>query len=526
LNNTVDNYLKSIIKKSNSYVKTDDLKNIQGIYEDFISFFDVSIVEIWKYDANSKNATLFLDNLKVVTITGGLSSKVIASKKAVFTNHVVSEKAYEPSVDNSSDYKLKSILICPIYKQERVVAFVKLYRNIDNKKIFRSQDITNLNLFIPIISKMLECHFIDSDELRMLLQEKKTKKSIKPIAKTAKKEVVSHNHSTLESKKIEELQSGKEELIKKLEAEKKILQIKITTEEKRIQQLAQEKQELFNENEALMINLQSERESTLKAEYSLQKFTELEDENRVLKMNNKKILANNEYLQSRYTFLEKALSEKDEYSKLNEYLRKIYLANEEHEALMILFELSFFIQDFSKIPVTVEESVKKSNITSLLLKMSTFKENSMNNTKYNIAMVFRQIFDNCKTVLQQSNNELIVHVNDKTPVSLVFNAHLVESILTRFIIRVARCLQKKNKIDMSVDFSKKELNITLNFTIEKETKFIDLFQSNKDLLYDKSQLPYQFNAKLLHSFGGSINTSYKKDIYKFQLKVPALIIKV
>ena len=79
---------------------------------------------------------------------------------------------------------------------------------------------------------------------------------------------------------------------------------------------------------------------------------------------------------------------------------------------------------------------------------------------------------------------------------------------------------------MTVDFSNKELNINLNFNIEKEKKFISLFQSNKDILYDSSQLFYKFNTKLLHSFGGAIHTSYKEDEYKFQLKVPALIIKI
>lgn len=509
---TLDEYLTNMIKKSNSYVKINDPKEIKAIYEEFISFFDVSEVEIWNYDTNSKQSTLLIDNSKVLTITTGLSYKAMTAKTAIYSNHVISDKDYNASEDNSHNYKIKSMFVCPIYEHDRLIGLINLYRNISNKKSFTSKDITNINFSAPILSKMLQKILINSDESIQLLQNKKTKKSTKYLSKTTIKQVPTNTKSTIEL-----------EIIQKLTEEKK--------------QLENEKQQLQDEKKELIKTLEINKNTLLKVQNSLQtltsdsqsyeeKITKLKDKNLELEMKNEKILANNEYLKSRHTFLEKILSEKDESSKLNELVRKIYLANQDNETLMTLFELALFIQDFTKIPTIVEESVKKSKITSLLLNMSTFKNNTMNNEKHNITIVLKKILNNCNTILQPTNHKLKVHINNKMPISLVFNARLVESIITRFIIKVPNFLKKDAAINMTVDFSNKELNINLNFNIEKEKKFISLFQSNKDILYDSSQLFYKFNTKLLHSFGGAIHTSYKEDEYKFQLKVPALIIKI
>jgi len=436
--------------------------NYIKIYDELKIIFDVSNVEIWEYNATTKILLLLASTPIEMVAELGITQEVLATKNPIFTNHVVSEKNYNMQVDNINAYKIKSMLIAPIVNNGDIVGVIRLYRKIDNKINFSSKDVSDIKQVMPILSKLVL--------------------------------------------KIDNNQASEE---KKFEIEKKELQ-----------------EEIKKYKSYMEASKESIKVLTNKLNLHETKNIELQKKIVTLETDKSKLSTKFAELQRSYDFLEKVASSKDEYSKMDTILSKIYASQNDNENLMTLLEFAVFVDDFKQIPKSVEEALKSSKIVSHALDLCSFIHDEKKDKKYAIEAFVKKIQLNSQTILQERNTKLKVFIQKDTPKSLVFHAEAVESIMSRAIVRAQNFLHTDNIINLKVSFKEKQLYIELNFNIEKEKKMMKLFHGNKDIFNDKNDLFTKFNNKLLKSMSGEIYTKHEEGHYSFMLKVPAVIIKL
>ena len=489
-----EEYLKNIVKNSNDYMK---------IYGEFKIIFDVSNVEIWKYDTTTNILSLLANTPIDLVPEPSITKKVLVTKNSIFTNHVVSEKKYNLQIDNINSYKIKSMLIVPILKDNEIIGLIRLYRNIDKKKNFSSKDIANVSLLMPMLSKLVLKMHLTMDDVLVL----NAKVEVKPKA-TKKMSVDIRNTQTLQEKKFETEKQKFETEKQKLELEKEELEQKC------------KKYQLYMEESKKSIEL-------LTNQLNLYETTNIEQQKKVLTLENDKNNLSIKFneLKRNYNLLEKVSSSKDNYSELDTLLSKIYTSQNENENFMTLLEFSILMDDFKRIPKSIEEDIQGSKIVNHILSTCPFTYDAKKEEKHEIETFLNKIQSYCQTVLEENNKKLKVFIKRDTPKSLVFPDKVVESVISRCIIKAQKFLND-DTLHLKVSFKEKELSIELNFKIEKENKFMKFFQPGKDILNDKNDMFTKFNNKLLKPINGEIHTKHEEDNYNFLLKVPAVIIKL
>ncbi|SHO81642.1 Sensory box histidine kinase/response regulator [hydrothermal vent metagenome] len=193
-NTKLKNQLKHSIEQIS---KISDKEKIFDIIENTLKELTYSeFAKFLIYDSSKKllysNNSLSYD----MSYPKGLLGISFLTKKYSIYNHIASEKAYEPSIDNPNNRKLRSQLIVPILKDDNIIAMVRLSRSIYYKTSHYSKK------EIDIVNTLFE--FCDKS-IQKILSDKDTNYNIKidstkinnQISKIHKKRVNSDINSTM-----------------------------------------------------------------------------------------------------------------------------------------------------------------------------------------------------------------------------------------------------------------------------------------------------------------------------------------
>lgn len=124
-------------------------QNKETIYEELEKFFDVSYVEIWKYDSATKKV-LFLKDTSV--------------------------KINIQAEDNSFNHNIKALMITPLKKDKQILGFIRVFINVRKRKKFTRQDVKNLELCRNVALDFLQSFTIKKqvEENRNFISKRET----------------------------------------------------------------------------------------------------------------------------------------------------------------------------------------------------------------------------------------------------------------------------------------------------------------------------------------------------------------
>ena len=157
---------------------------------------------VWKYDnVNNK----IIHNNKVFLLAESILKLTSMSKKVFFDNHISSHKNYNKLIDNPLNIHLKSMIVLPIFQNEKLLGFLVAYNSFSYGSDFQRYD-TRL---ISLLSKHAKLQFQEDIKEEKIQKEKvKSKPTIdkEPIRRVSKKTKKDLEDELKEqSKKIEEL---------------------------------------------------------------------------------------------------------------------------------------------------------------------------------------------------------------------------------------------------------------------------------------------------------------------------------
>ncbi|HHD80535.1 MAG TPA: GAF domain-containing protein, partial [Campylobacterales bacterium] len=145
------NTFKNLANNLNLYVASSDLKYIHDIEEILKAFFSAKYVRLWKYDKNNETLILLNESVeKVISLESSLTKQAINNQASIFINHISSNKHYNPDIDNPLGLKLKSLIILPSIKGNKVLGVLKIARGINERKVFTKQDKAILQKLVAI----------------------------------------------------------------------------------------------------------------------------------------------------------------------------------------------------------------------------------------------------------------------------------------------------------------------------------------------------------------------------------------
>jgi len=218
-----------------------------------VSILEESIKEIveseyayvWQY--NSINDKIIHKD-KVLLLNESILKLTSMSKKVFFDNHISSHKNYNKLIDNPLNIKLKSMIVLPIFQQEKLLGFLVAYNSVGYGSDFQRYDTRSIGL----LSKCSEKLLLDS-------------------LKKAKKKPLQNKVETKKSTKVNSKPS-QEPIIRTSKKTKKDLEVEIAKQAEKIQALEiclakerESKQELVVEKEAMDILLEEDNYQELKS---------------------------------------------------------------------------------------------------------------------------------------------------------------------------------------------------------------------------------------------------------------------
>ncbi len=186
-NNTMNNILKSnineILEMVRTYAMDKEYNNIKGLEDYFKSMFDIDVIKFWKVNSTQDSLKLLSDNRVIIPLKEkSFLMKAIDTKTAFFENHLTSNKYYNTAIDNPLELKVKSLLVFPIVKEKQVIAIVKLWRNIGNRKVFQKKDIEVLYRYIPLFESIIYAKKLEKKELLTMIGKREEKKTDKKVS--------------------------------------------------------------------------------------------------------------------------------------------------------------------------------------------------------------------------------------------------------------------------------------------------------------------------------------------------------
>ena len=196
---------------------------------------------VWQYDSPN-NRIIHKD--KVFLLADSILKLTSMSKKVFFDNHISSHKNYNKIIDNPLNIKLKSMIVLPIFQQEKLIGFLVAYNSFSYGSDFQRYDTRSIGLLTKCSEKLL----IESLAEKKKINHKKVKKEIsmsKPkLDKTPLKRIMKKSRKELEEelkKQAEKIQALEIRLAKEREVKHELVVVEeamdVLVEEDKYQEL-------------------------------------------------------------------------------------------------------------------------------------------------------------------------------------------------------------------------------------------------------------------------------------------------
>ena len=141
--NSSSNFIALLTKSMDDIEDAKDDNTINTIIENLLmKFTDSDFVTLYLFDSTKQRLYTKKDNSGVSMIDAkGFIGNAFLTKKPAFYNHIASDKNYFPEMDNPNNLRLKSQLIVPIVKNDRLLAIVRCSRSFQYNKPYTQKEL-------------------------------------------------------------------------------------------------------------------------------------------------------------------------------------------------------------------------------------------------------------------------------------------------------------------------------------------------------------------------------------------------
>ena len=216
-------------------------KRISILEESIKEIVESEYAYVWQYDSPN-NRIIHKD--KVFLLADSILKLTSMSKKVFFDNHISSHKNYNKIIDNPLNIKLKSMIVLPIFQQEKLIGFLVAYNSFSYGSDFQRYDTRSIGLLTKCSEKLL----IESLSEKKIINHKKVKKEISmsksKLDKTPLKRIMKKSRKELEEelkKQAEKIQALEIRLAKEREVKHELVVVEeamdVLVEEDKYQEL-------------------------------------------------------------------------------------------------------------------------------------------------------------------------------------------------------------------------------------------------------------------------------------------------
>ncbi len=165
-----------------------------------------------------------------IKLEKSIVDKVAKSKRAFFDNYLVSNKNYNPKIDNILKIDIKSMIVVPIIDKIKgeVVAFILAFNSVDYKGEFKRYDTRSLGLLKNHVLKLVKK--LDTSIVKIALEDKIETTSLIDRNLIDTKASIQNINEELEAK-LKSQQARIEELENELLLKDKLLEINVSPKE-------------------------------------------------------------------------------------------------------------------------------------------------------------------------------------------------------------------------------------------------------------------------------------------------------
>lgn len=496
--------IQEISKMVNQYAKSNNDRDIVGI-EDYLKvFFEVHAVKFWQVD-NKKKILKLVGNQENehVAIESSLTKQAIENKSSLFENHVGSNKYYNYKIDNPLALKIKGLLIFPILKNKDVIAVLKIWRSVSNRRVFGRKDISKLDTLSPLLCKLMEGQRVDKSGVFVNTSIKEIKKpdnnKIELEELKEKLKILSNdNRQYIENEKKHSNDLEKSKILyQELEASSSELYDESKAYKSKIKDLEDMLQALKKDNEYLS--------SEVKKQKSVKSIKDLKSEKSLLANKNKSDISKN---------IENILKYAGNNFSNNEYA-------------YMFFELMVYSLNSKQGTVYIEDTLKNTQMLQNIVAGYPYNGNiQVYNEKCYISDFIKHI-KNYEKIFFNNSVKMNVLADKEMPVSLIFDIAKMKSIVLHVVRDLYKFSDYNKEIKIFLTYKDKFLSIEIIGSIyEKNSFFENIFNQSTPLVEDNNRLELIFSKKIISKLKGKIDYSYKGKYYKFMLSIPAKRIKI
>ena len=137
--------MKNDLKKISEYLifyrSSGSHKYLIEIEKYLKEYFSADGIVFWTYQTDTDSINMLSETKhKALPLSSSLIKQSIETKSSMFLDHVSSNKFYSSSIDNPLDLKIRSMMIVPMIKDNKVLGIVSLYKEIKRRKKFTDYD--------------------------------------------------------------------------------------------------------------------------------------------------------------------------------------------------------------------------------------------------------------------------------------------------------------------------------------------------------------------------------------------------
>jgi signal transduction histidine kinase/CheY-like chemotaxis protein len=150
------NIVKEYVTKTSQEIqKHTDNAEINKVIEDLITnVTGAERASVWVYDSKSVLLRQRVDGTPQeisMEAKKGLLYECFATKSAIISNYLASEKSYEPEIDNPDGIKIKSKIMLPIVEGNNFLGIATAYSSVKDIKNFDNGDLEVFRAILPCI---------------------------------------------------------------------------------------------------------------------------------------------------------------------------------------------------------------------------------------------------------------------------------------------------------------------------------------------------------------------------------------
>jgi len=231
----------------NEYVKRVELLAQEMINAEFAL--------VWVYTKESNVLSTVNGVCNDITLNSSIMKGVFDTKKAFYTNHIVSHKSYNSAIDNPLSLSLKSMMVLPILDKEDIncIGFITAFNSTKSSHLFKRYDIKILEALLPYgrISLNKALYLPEENSLKKMVTVEDSANSEKEV-RLMKEELLKKELEIQELKEqIENMELFQElDMVSQEEADFSVKELLTSTTEKKVLPVSKYEIEIFKDSQA------------------------------------------------------------------------------------------------------------------------------------------------------------------------------------------------------------------------------------------------------------------------------------